>query len=65
MDFYGLVDSKEYKNNADIILVKPEGFNKENDTEEVREYLINVAIYSCQQRGEIKKDEDFDVICLN
>lgn len=65
MDFYGLINDGRYRNNKDIILVKPKGFKADNDTEETRQYLIDVAVYACQEKGEIKKDEDFDIVCLN
>ena len=64
MDFYHKADKEQYKD-KDVILVKPHNFKEEDDTEEVRQYLIDVAIYSCISRGEIDKDEEINIICLN
>lgn len=49
IDFYGKANIKD----ADIIVVKPRDFNKENDTADVRQYLIDLAVYSLLQSGEI------------
>lgn len=64
MDFYNKANKEDYKD-KNIILVKPDGFNKENDTEEVRQYLIDIAVFDCLNKKIIKEDEDYDIVCLN
>lgn len=49
-DFYNELN---VKNNKDTIVVKPEGFNRDNDTVEVRQYVIDLSIQHLLEKGEI------------
>ena len=49
VDFYSESNIKD--NN--IIVVKPRGFNKDNDTVDVRQYIIELAVQQLLDKGEI------------
>lgn len=56
IDFYHEANIKD----KDIIVVKPNGFNKNNDTNDVRQYVIELAIHHLLEKGEIV-DGDFEI----
>lgn len=60
-DFYNKLN---VKSNKDIIVVKPEGFNRNNDTVEVRQYIVDLAIQHLLEKGEIAEN-DFEIITEN
>lgn len=52
IDFYH--EAKNIKD-ADVIIVKPRGFTKKNDTDEVRQYIIDLAVNHLLEKNEIVK----------
>lgn len=60
-DFYNELG---INSNNDVIVVRPEGFNMNNDTVEVRQYIVDTAIHHLIENGEITEG-DFEVITDN
>lgn len=60
-DFYNELN---LKSNKDVIIVRPGGFTEDNDTVEVRQYIVDSAVHHLLEKGEITEG-DFEIITEN